>query len=151
MSPLGTRTSTSRREPFETAPELVEGGVSKHQLGFTLLEVMVALTVVAFAFVGLLGLHNRNLAMVGTDQDLSRAALLARQFITEMEVIEEFPDLGFSSGDFANAPPFRWEREVSETTLAGVHQVRMRVVWDERIPHGVELLYYIRDRREPEL
>lgn len=119
--------------------------------GFTLLEVMVALTVVAFAFVGLLGLHNRNLAMVGTDQDLSRAMLLARQFVTEMEVVEEFPDSGFSSGNFDNAPPFRWEREVSETTLDAVRQVRLRVVWDERIPHGVELLYYIRDRREPEI
>ena len=32
--------------------------------GFTLVEVMVALTIVAFAFVGLLGLHNRNLKMI---------------------------------------------------------------------------------------
>jgi general secretion pathway protein I len=117
---------------------------------FTLLEVMVALAVVAFAFVGLLGLHNRNLAMVGRDQDLTRAVLLARQFITEMELIEEFPDAGTSSGDFANYPGFSWEREVEETSLPDVRRVTLRVIWDPRIRDACKLVYYIRDRREPE-
>ena len=119
--------------------------------GFTLLEVLVALTIVAFAFVGLLGLHNRNLTVVGQDQDLTRATLLARQLITEMEVSEEFPELGTSTGEFGNYPGFRWDREVDETLLPDVRRVRLRVIWDERIPNACELLYFIRDRREPEI
>ncbi len=111
---------------------------------------MVALTVVAFAFVGLLGLHNRNLALVGRDQELTRAVLLGRQIITEMELVEQFPDVGTSNGEFANAPGFMWEREVTETELPAVHRVLVRVIWDERIPNACELLYFIRDRREPE-
>ncbi len=110
---------------------------------------MVALTVVAIAFVGLLGLHNRNLAMVGRDQDMTQATLLARQFITEMELIEQFPDLGTSSGEFNNAPGFRWERDVTETPLPDVREVHLRVIWDERIPNACELIYYIRDHRDP--
>lgn len=127
-------------------------GRSAHgtRAGFTLLEVMVALTVVAFAFVGLLGLHNRNLALVGRDQELTRAVLLGRQIITEMELVEQFPDVGTSNGEFANAPGFMWEREVTETELPAVHRVLVRVIWDERIPNACELLYFIRDRREPE-
>jgi general secretion pathway protein I len=117
--------------------------------GFTLLEVMVALTIVAIAFVGLLGLHNRNLALVGRDQDLTQAVLLARQFITEMEVVEGFPDTGSSSGEFANHPGFKWERDVSETSLPDVREVHLRVIWDERIPNACQLVYFIRDHREP--
>jgi len=117
--------------------------------GFTLLEVMIALTVVAIAFVGLLGLHNRNLALVGRDQDMTQATLLARQFITEMELIEQFPDLGTSNGEFNNAPGFRWERDVTETPLPDVREVHLRVIWDDRIPNACELIYFIRDHRDP--
>jgi hypothetical protein len=111
---------------------------------------MVALAVVAFAFVGLLGLHNRNLALVGRDQDLTRAVLLARQFITEMELIEQFPDTGASNGEFSNYPGFSWEREVEDTSLPAVRRVTLRVIWDPRIRDACKLVYYIRDRREPE-
>ncbi len=114
--------------------------------GFTLIEVLVALSVVAVAFVGLLGLHTRNLSLVGQDQDLTRAMLLARQFISQMELVEGFPDLGVSSGQFDSYPNFRWEREVQETSLPEVRRVVLRVVWDERIPNACELLYFMRDR-----
>jgi general secretion pathway protein I len=125
-------------------------GAGRGHDGFTLIEVLVALTIVAFAFVGLLGLHNRNLAMVAKDQDLTRATLLARQFITEMELIEQFPDVGTSRGDFANAPGFSWERDVQDTELPTVRRVDLRIIWDERQPNACELIYYIRDRREPD-
>ena len=120
------------------------------QGGFTLIEVIVALTIVAFAFVGLLGLHNRNIAMVANDQDLTRATLLARQFITEMELIEQFPDVGASRGQFENAPGFYWERDVQDTEIPAVRRVDVRIVWDPRNPTACELIYYIRDRREPD-
>jgi len=116
--------------------------------GFTLIEVMVALTIVAFAFVGLLGLHNRGIALIARDRDLTRATLLARQLITEMELIEQFPDTGTSRGEFANDPGFSWERDVQDTDLPTVRRVVLRVIWDERMPNACELIYYIRDRRE---
>jgi len=118
--------------------------------GFTLIEVLVALSIVAFAFVGLLGLQNRNIAIIADDLDLTRATLLARQFITEMELIEQFPETGSSRGEFANAPGFYWERNVEDTELPTVRRVQLRVIWDERNPNACELVYYIRDRREPE-
>lgn len=116
--------------------------------GFTLIEVIVALTIVAIAFVGLLGLHNRNILTIANGQELTRATLLARQFITEMEVVEQWPETGTSRGEFANAPGFFWEREVSDTDLPTVRRVLLRVIWDERQPNACELLYFIRDRRE---
>jgi len=130
-----------------TAAERRAGG---HAAGFTLIEVIVALTIVAIAFVGLLGLHNRNILIIADDQDLTRATLLARQFITEMEVVEQWPDTGTSRGEFANAPGFVWERDVEETDLPTVRRVVLRVIWDERRPNNCELIYFIRDRREPD-
>jgi general secretion pathway protein I len=118
--------------------------------GFTLIEVMIALFIVALAFVALLGLHNANLAAVGRDQDLTVATLIARRLITQMELVEQFPDVGFSSGQIEDYPGFRWEREVKETFQPDLREVHLRVVWDERIPDACRLLYFIRDHREPE-
>lgn len=124
--------------------------IADHSRGFTLIEVLVAMVVVAVAFIGLIGLHNRNLAMVARDQDLTRATLLARELIAQMEVIEQFPDTGTSSGQFEDAPGFYWERTVEDTDLPNIRRVQLRVVWDPRIPEACELIYYIRDRREPD-
>jgi general secretion pathway protein I len=115
--------------------------------GFTLIEVLVALTVVAFAFVGLLGLHNRNLVMVANDRTLTAAMLLGRQLITEMEVTEPWPDTGVQQGEHAG---FRWERDVQDTEIETVRRVYLRVIYDERAPDLCSFTYYVRDRREPE-
>ena len=144
-------TSTSARPGERGAGASGTGRAPRSRAqGFTLIEVLVALTIVAFAFVGLLGLHNRNLAMVARDEDLTRATLLGRQFITEMELIEQFPETGTTRGEFSNAPGFYWEREVEDTDLPTVRRVVVHVVWDPRMPNACELSYYIRDRREPD-
>ncbi len=116
--------------------------------GFTLIEVLVALAIVAYALIGLLGLQNRNLGIIGRDQQMTRATLLARKFIAEMEVREKFPELGFSSGELEEG--YLWEREVNETPLPEVREVRLRIIFDEARPNAVELLYYMRDRYIPE-
>lgn len=122
------------------------GGVA----GFTLLEILVALAIAAFALIGLLGLHNRGLSAVARDQDYTRATLLARELISGMEVREKFPDLGVLSGQADYDENVRWEREVTETPVPDVRRVDLRVVFDERNPNAVQLVYYIRDRRVPE-
>lgn len=111
--------------------------------------MLIALAVVAIGLVGLLGLHNRNLEMVIVDRDLARATLLARWLIAEMEVVEGFPDAGFSSGEFPSFPGFRWERQVEDTDQPDLRRVDVRVVFDERIPDACRIVYYIRDHREP--
>jgi len=64
-----------------------------------------------------------------------------------MEVVEKFPELGYSSGEFEEYPGFYWEREVEELFIPDVRQVTLRVIFDERQPDAVQLLYYVRDRR----
>ena len=126
------------------------GDRRRRSKGFTLIEVLVALSIVAYALVGLIGLVNRNLTVVARDQDMTRATLLARKFVAHMEVVEKFPELGFSSGEFEEYPGFYWEREVEELFIPEVRQVTVRIIFDERQPDAVEVLYYVRDRRDPE-
>ena len=118
--------------------------------GFTLLEVMIALVVVAYAFVGLLALHNRNLHTVGRDQDQTFAALAAREIISRLD-FEPFPDLGLSSGDLAYPSGFHWEMEVSEVAdLSQIRRVLVRVM-NVDASGKVELIYYVRNRDEDDL
>jgi type II secretion system protein I len=133
-----------------TRAKFTRFGASRSGEGFTLLEVMVALVIVAIAFVGLLGHHVRNLGHVGHNQDLTRSALLARSLIAQMELVEQFPDTGHSTGEFEGYPGFAWEREVSDTELVDVRRVVLRIVSADQGPANFELLYYIRDTREPE-
>ena len=116
--------------------------------GFTLLEVMVALMVIAFAFVGLLGLHGRNIKTIARDQQLTRATLLARELVSQIQFqvasggLQQLDD---SHGTFEGYPGFRWERQVLTTGLDEVREVIVRVIFDERSPNACELVYFVRD------
>lgn len=106
--------------------------------GFTLLEVMVALAIIATAFTALLSLHVENLRSLSREDAYSRSLLLARTLAAETE-LEGWPGTGTSSGDFeklhpGEAPGFRWEREVRDWSLPGTREVVIRVI----PPHGEE-------------
>jgi type II secretion system protein I len=115
---------------------------------FTLLEVLVALCIIAFAFVGLLGLHARNIKMVARDQSLTRATLLARELVSQFQFEVStggFQDLGDAQGTFEGYPGYRWERQVISTGLDEVREIVVRVIWDERNPNACEVVYVVRD------
>ena len=116
--------------------------------GFTLLEVMVALAIIAFACVGLLSLHARNLRNVARDQNLTRATLLGRELISQIQyqvLTNGLQDLGDSQGTFEGYPGYRWERQVISTGLDEMREVVVRVIWDERSPDACQLIYFVRD------
>ena len=117
---------------------------AEHRRGFTLLEVMVARAVIAFAFVALLGLHGRNVAIASRVTNFNRATLLARELMTQMQ-FEDYDSLADDEGTFELYPEFRWERVVNPTVLETVKEIRLRVIWNESTPNACELLYFIRD------
>jgi len=119
--------------------------------GFTLLEVMIALAIVAIALVTLLGLATRSLTLNERVQRITQATLLAQQRLAEIETGAAQEGVGEeASGRFA--PPFdgyRWRIDYAETPLASVRQVTVAVIWGrEERNEAVELSSFLfRPRR----
>jgi len=79
--------------------------------GFTLMEVMVALSVVAIALLAIYRMHSQTLFMDERGRFDSVAVLLARQKLAEMETID-LSDLIGDSGDFGDDQPgYTWKIE----------------------------------------
>jgi general secretion pathway protein I len=114
--------------------------------GFTLLEVLVALAVLAVALVSLLGLQNRNLLLSMQAERLSTGTLLVREMLTRTQL--EGPDAArVTSGDFADFhpgqyPEFRWHRTVRPAPLEGLWELRVGVTWGERADEQAELTLF---------
>jgi len=123
--------------------------------GFTLIEVMLATAIVATALVALLGLQHQSLQSIISGQDLTRAALLAQEIMTEAE-LERFPPVGQSRGDFQNLHPkqypnFRWYRSVEATALfPDVRKVKVRITFGPRSGRTFDLVEFMHSPIPPE-
>jgi len=82
--------------------------------GFTLLEVMIALSVVAIALVSVYQLYTQNLLMAESQRFYSLAPLLAQNKLAEIEMdTSQAPSDG--TGTFGNEfPQFTWKIESGE-------------------------------------
>ena len=112
--------------------------------GFTLLEVLIAIAILAFALPVLLGLRNRDLDFHARATDITAATLLAQEKLIEAELSPVYP-LGETTGDFRNPPPgyqvpgdianraqrFRWKRLITSTPLPSVREVKIQILWEQ--------------------
>ena len=99
--------------------------------GFTLLEVMVALAIIATVLVTLLGSHLMSLNLAQKHKEQTLIALLARQKMEESFTVE-FDSLQNDFGDFSPSyPGYEWEREVEPADVGHLKKVRIIVRWYE--------------------
>ena len=110
--------------------------------GFTLLEVLIALGILALALPILLGLRNWDLDLHARANELTTATILAQEKLIETESGTLFP-LGETGGEFLSTPlgsqataaqtnrpsNYRWKRIVSPTPLPIVREVKIQVLW----------------------
>lgn len=101
--------------------------------GFTLLEVMIAMAIVAVAVTALLGLANRSLAVHDRLEQTTRATLLAQSRLAEIEVeASKGRSRQDERGDFP--PPderFQWQSVWLDTPLPSVRRIDLTVSWGE--------------------
>jgi general secretion pathway protein I len=112
--------------------------------GFTLLEVMIALAVVATALMMTGTLRNRDILYHDEARHIVQATLLAQERVTEMEVKEKFPDLGVSSDRFeAPNDEYEWLQTVTPTLFDVAREVHVKVSWGSKKNEAVELTTYV--------
>jgi general secretion pathway protein I len=91
-----------------------QGPAPASQLGFTLLEVMVAVAIIAITFVSLLGSQSQSISIAEISRFETNAAMLAREKLTELQ-LEGFDALSNDSGRFEDDfSDFYWQAEVRE-------------------------------------
>lgn len=84
--------------------------------GFTLMEVMVALSVVAIALTAIYRMHTQTLFMDARGRFDTVAAMLARQKLADIDT-GELKDLTSDSGDFGdNHPGYGWQIQSEEVS-----------------------------------
>jgi general secretion pathway protein I len=108
--------------------------ISSDKGGFTLLEVMIALAVVAIALTALLSLANRTILVQDEQQKLTQATLLAEGKMTEYETLHRLGRDSEVATDGIFADPFsgyRWKIVFGDTPLPDVLQVTVTVLWGE--------------------
>ena len=95
--------------------------------GFTLLEVMIAVAVIAVSLAAVLGLQSRSLTLAAESRFHTTAALLAQKKMAEMTVVN-LASLGSDSGDFGDVfSEYQWRLNVKNAELPGLEKVRGRL------------------------
>lgn len=100
----------------------------RKRTGFTLLEVMIALAILAVVAVAFLRAQAGSLRLVDEASQISLATLLAKEKMAELESI------GFSEPKKSNGtggkefPLMRWEQTVSLTEVLNLRKAQVRVL-----------------------
>jgi general secretion pathway protein I len=93
------------------------------QAGFTLLEVMVAVAIIAIGLTALLGSHSQSISLAEEANFNTTAALLAQEKMTELE-LAGFGAMSYDAGDFGEEfPGYRWEVKISRPDFGGIEDM----------------------------
>lgn len=122
--------------------------------GFTLLEVMIAVAVLAITLTVLFGSQSQSLSLATEAKFNTQASFLLETKLAEIDagIVELYDD----EGDFGEEyPAYRWKVEVSDADLAGpeflqdlgrpMKHVVLTVFWLDS-PYSQAIDYYIQER-----
>jgi len=101
--------------------------------GFTLLEVVIAITLIGTAMVMLLGAISNNINLAAKSKNDQVAALLAEKMMAEIELEEKLYKRQ-ESGTFPDHKEFKWFLSVSPYNIPFLNTkvmiVRLLITWD---------------------
>lgn len=114
----------------------------RHAEGFTLLEVMVALAIIAVTLVTYIHSQNMSIALLNESANMTTATLLAKGRMVALES-GETPSLEEREGSFKEEEyaSFRWKERLVASPLKDILEVHVEVSWDDnRGRRSVELV-----------
>jgi len=99
----------------------------KNQRGFTLIEMMIALTILALVVAAVAQAMAQSLTLAHRIKKETTLSLLAQSKMAEIESAEEVPvsDRGNFTGEFSH---YAWQVTVTESGLSPLHKVEVTVM-----------------------
>ncbi|MBW2450731.1 MAG: prepilin-type N-terminal cleavage/methylation domain-containing protein [Deltaproteobacteria bacterium] len=120
---------------------------STNSRGFTLLEVMIAVSILSIALISLLALANRSLHIHDRTQRITAATLLAQQKMAETEISARQGSLETQEKAGVFKEPhedFQWQILFADTPLPSVRMVTVTVFWgNEDLDEQVNLTSFL--------
>ena len=115
---------------------------NKFTRGFTLLEVMIAVAVIAISLVTILGLQSRSLSLAAEARFYTTASLLAQEKMAEMTVTD-LKELRSDTGDFGDEfQGYAWRFTVENVAFQGLEAMKGRIKQlDLEVTFGEEDMY----------
>jgi len=99
-----------------------------HEKGFTLLEVMIAMSILAITLVVVFQSQSQSISMAGRARFETTASLLAQSKMAEIEAANP-ENVVSDSGDFGDDfPDYSWQVDVMETEIDVLKKVEVKVV-----------------------
>lgn len=101
---------------------------TNRQKGFTLIEVMAAVVILAMALAAIIAGFSRQASLSADLRDRTLAMMVARNRMAEFTLDATFPDTGRSDGErsFAESE-WEWFAEVSETEDPALRRIDVRI------------------------
>ena len=91
--------------------------------GFTLLEIMVAISIIAIVLVSVYGMHTQTISMNFISRFQTTAPMLAKQVLTQIET-KPIDDLVDDSGDFGKEfSDYKWQVSVKEVESEALGEI----------------------------
>jgi len=95
--------------------------------GFTLMEVLIAMAILAIALVGVFQLQSQSISMATDSRFMTTAALLAQSKMVEIES-GAVSSSRAQDGDFGDDyPQYSWRLEVTDTQLPQFKKIEVTV------------------------
>ena len=129
------------------SPELPKSIRNLDNKGFSLLEVIVALAIMAIGYMTVFNLFSVSINAVGISDQYQRAVGLANSKLSEIEMLNY--ETAATSGTFENEENFEWSLNIEpyESLLndpennINLSKVTLKVLWkDNQKPRNVELV-----------
>ncbi|MBW1836281.1 MAG: type II secretion system protein [Deltaproteobacteria bacterium] len=113
--------------------------------GFTLLEIMVAISILVLVLVTVFKMHIQTLAMHNTARFQTSAPLLAQKKITEIET-KNIDELVSDSGDFGDRfPGYTWKVSIDDvqSEILGTVADNLKLIGVTVLFNTDELIYHL--------
>jgi general secretion pathway protein I len=95
--------------------------------GFTLMEVMIAMAILAIALLAVFQMQSQSISMAGEARFKTTASLLAQSKMADLEAAETLISQT-QKGDFApDYPEYAWTTQVTDTQIAKLKKIEVHV------------------------